>query len=70
MRHYRIMFFDGASIETSATKTPGFMEVDDDGNFVRLADVNGNTYTRETIPPGSYTTLDFEPVADKPAWGV
>ena len=69
MKYYDIIFFDGASIEASANTTPGFMEVSDAGDFIRLTNISGDTFTPETIPPGSYSTTGFEPCA-KPAWGL
>jgi hypothetical protein len=65
--YYKITFFDGATIESSVTTTPGYMEVDDNGVYVRLTDLDGNTYTASTIPPGSYSTTEFEPCA-LPLW--
>lgn len=60
MRYYRIQFLDEKS-------TPGFMEATDDGNFVRLTDLDGKDIKK--LPHPSYRTLD-DVEAEKPSWGL
>lgn len=67
MRYHEIVFFDGVSIEESANTSKGYLEVDDNGNPVRLTDVDGNTLDDDTAPKGSYSTIGTKPVAP-PSW--
>lgn len=58
MRYFSIEFLDDA-------RTPGFMEVDDTGNVLRLCDTAGSTIT--DMPHQSYSTTDTKPAA-APDW--